>query len=153
MAFITPDELRSVLYSYQINEITEEDNSIALMAIDSAVSEVKSYLNPSAQRKWNDGRLQFDVTKIFNQTGAERDALILEICKDIAAYRICRLSNVDVIYENVRERYRDAIDWLTKVASGEITPNLPVIDKDDDNQSTNKNELFRYGSRRKFRQE
>lgn len=154
MSFLTVDEMRSVMYNYQVDEITESDDSIVLMAIDSAVSEMKSYLNPSNQKQWNDGRPQYDVDAVFNATGDQRDALILELCKDIACYRVCRLSNVDMLYDHVRERYKAAVDWLTKVAGGMVNPNLPTIkpaDPGDGSQSENK--PFRYGSRPKFSHE
>lgn len=151
MEFLPIEEMRSVIYAYQLYEITEQDDTIVLMAIDSAVSEVKSYLNPNNQRKYNDGRPMYDVEKIFEATGTDRNALILEICKDIAVYRVCRLSNVDMLYQHVRERYKDAIDWLTKVAEGLVNPNLPVLSEDDD--AENPRQAFRFGSRPKFNHE
>lgn len=148
--FLTIDEMRSVIYHYQMDEITETDNSIVAMAIDSAVSEMKSYLNPNNQKQWDDGRPLYDVDEIFNATGIDRDALILELCKDIACYRVCRLSNVDMIYDHVKERYQSAIDWLTKVANGVTNPNLPII---PDGGTGSTKLPFRYGSRPKFHHE
>lgn len=153
MAFITVEEMRSVMYHYQMDEITESDNSIVLMAIDSAVSEMKSYLKPSNQKQWNDGRPNFDIEKIFEATGTNRDALILELCKDIACYRVCRLSNVDMIYDHVKERYQAAVDWLTKVANGVVNPNLPIIDDDGTGEDESAKLPFRFGSRPKFKHE
>lgn len=153
--FLEIDELRSVMYSYQLETIIENDNTIAVMAINSAVSEMKSYLNPSNQKQWNDGRPQYDVNKIFSAQAGDRDALIMEICKDIALYRICRLANVDIIHEHVKERYDRAIDWLEKVAglkgAPTLTPDLPTIESDGKAGSTKK--PFRYGSRPKFNHE
>lgn len=153
--FLEIDELRSVMYSYQLETIIENDNTIAVMAINSAVSEMKSYLNPSNQKQWNDGRPQYDVNKIFSAQAGDRDALILELCKDIALYRICRLANVDIIHEHVKERYDRAIDWLEKVAglkgAPTLTPDLPTIESDGETGSTKK--PFRYGSRPKFNHE
>lgn len=153
--FLEIDELRSVMYSYQLETIIENDNTIAVMAINSAVSEMKSYLNPSNQKQWNDGRPMYDVNKIFSAQDGDRDALILELCKDIALYRICRLANVDIIHEHVKERYDRAIDWLEKVAglkgAPTLTPDLPTIESDGEAGSTKK--PFRYGSRPKFNHE
>ncbi len=158
--FLEIDELRSVMYSYQLETIIENDNTIAVMAIESAVSEMKSYLNPSNQKQWQDGRPQYDVDKIFSAQGGDRDALILELCKDIALYRVCRLSNVDIIHEHVKERYDRAIDWLEKVAgvgnhkgTPTITPNLPTIKTDEGETGSSAKKLFRYGSRPKFNHE
>ncbi|NDV45496.1 DUF1320 domain-containing protein [Paludibacter sp. 221] len=154
--FVEIDEMRSVMYSYQMGEITEGDDTIVVMAIKSAVSEIKSYLNPSNQKQWQDGRPLYDVAKIFGAVGDDRDPLILEICKDIACYRVCRLANVDIIHEHVKERYDRAIDWLGKVAgingAPTLTPDLPTIDPDAPGGDANK-KLFRYGSRPKFNHE
>lgn len=153
MSFLTIDEMKSVMYQYQVDEITESDKSIVLMAIDSAVSEMKSYLNPSNKKVYEDGRFLYDIQKIFSATGTDRDALILELCKDIACYRVCRLSNVDLIYDHVKERYQAAIDWLTKVAEGSINPNLPIIKNPTPGEGESKKLPFRYGSRFKFKHE
>lgn len=155
--FLEIDELRSVMYSYQLETIIENDNTIAVMAINSAVSEMKSYLNPSNQRQWSDGRPQYDVNKIFGTQGINRDALILELCKDIALYRICRLANVDIIHEHVKERYDRAIDWLEKViglkGKATLNPNLPTIEPDEGGDNASSKKPFRYGSRPKFNHE
>lgn len=153
--FLTYPELRSVAYGYQLQEITDNQPDIAEMAIAAAVEEMISYLNPSNQRHWRDGRPRYDTNLIFGATGDDRNALVLELCKSIALYYVCRLSNVDIIQENVQDRYDRAIDWLEKVAgvgkyagAPAITPNLPVLevsDTDDD-----KNKPFRSGSRPKF---
>lgn len=158
--FIEIEELRSVMYSYQMDEITEADKSIVLMAINSAVDEMKGYLNPSNQKQWQDGRPQYDVEKIFGATGDDRNALILELCKDIACWRVCRLSNVDMIYQHVKDRYDLAIDWLEKVAgigkykdSPTITPGLPTIPNEGGEEGSTAKKPFRYGSRQKFNHE
>lgn len=155
--FLEIDEMRSVMYNYQMNEITENDDTITVMAIKSAVSEMKSYLNPSNQKQWQDGRPLYDVNKIFGATGNDRDPLILELCKDIACYRVCRLANVDIIHEHVKERYDRAIDWLEKVAglkgAPTLTPDLPTIAPDDEGEAGTSKKPFRYGSRQKFRHE
>lgn len=156
--FITKEEMRSVMYAYQLEEITENDDTIVTMAIASAVAEMKSYLNPSNQKRWDDGRPLYDVNKIFAAEGDARDPLILELCKDIACYRVCRLANVDIIHEHVKERYDRAIDWLSKVAGvGEysnaptLTPDLPTVEPKPDEDSERL--AFRYGSRPKFQHE
>lgn len=156
--FIEVEEMKSVMYRYQMDVITENDNTITAMAIKSAVSEMKSYLNPSNQKQWSDGRPRYDVDKIFGATGDDRDPLLLELCKDIACYRVCRLANVDIIAEHVKERYDRAIEWLSKVAglSGAptLSPDLPTItDSDDEEGGDSTKKLFRYGSRRKFNHE
>ena len=154
--FIEPTELKSAIYDYQVEEITEDNTDIVVMAIATAIEEVKSYLTPNNQARWDDGRSRYDVTAIFAATGTNRNPLILEIVKNIAVYYIIRLSNVDVIHERVKERYDRAIDWLEKVsgtgkAAGapSLNPGLPllVISEADTKPA------FRFESRAKFSHE
>lgn len=159
--FLNESELRSVIYSYQLNEILEisEENDttdIVLMAISAAVEEMKSYLSPNEQGRWNDGRKRYDVAAIFSATEDQRNPLILELCKNIALYYVCRLANVDIIHEKVKEHYDRAIDWLEKVsgtgkAAGApaLSPDLPTLTISEENVSL----PFRFGSKEKFNHE
>ena len=99
--FLSKSDLKSVIYEYQLDQIIEVTTSnttnddIVLMAIGAAVEEMKSYLNPNLQDRWKDGRSRYDVQAIFSATGSARNPLILELCKNIAVYYLCRLSNVE----------------------------------------------------------
>jgi hypothetical protein len=154
--FIQQDELKSAIYDYQLEEITESDPDIVIMAIGAAEEEMKSYLNPNDQVRWDDGRRRFDVNAIFGATGTDRNALILQLCKTITIYHITQLSNVDVLHERIKERYDRAIDWLEKVAgvgkyagAPGINPGLPVIAVAEGEEK----QPFRHGSREKFNHE
>ena len=114
--FLNIDELKTVIYDYQISEIVEDDSTIAEMAIQAAIEEVKSYLCS-----------RYDVEKTFSAEDEKRNPLILEITKDVALWQIIRLSNPDIIHERVKDRYDRAIDWLDKVARGLISPTLPAV--------------------------
>ncbi len=134
--FLQPEELKSALYHYQAAQITENDNDILLWNIDAAVSEVKSYL-----------RTRYDIDEIFNATGKNRNALILEFTKNIAVWNIIRLSNVDIIYQHAKDRYDAAISWLTKVSKGkDVAPDLPLAISNSGEIATK----FRFGSNEKF---
>jgi len=149
--FLEITEMKSVMYGYQMNEITENDDTIVAMAIKAAVSQIKSYLKPSNKKEYDDGRPLYDVDKIFSMAGNDRDPLILELCKDIACYRVCRLANVDIIQTQVIENYDRAIGWLKDVRSGDANADLPLIDSD--NETSVSKIPFRYGSRPKFNHE
>lgn len=112
--FVTEEELRSVAYSYQLEQIVENDVTILHMAINAAVEEARGYLSA----RYN--------AAAFAATGADRNPLLLEIVKDIALWYIIRLSNVDILYEPMKERYDRAVQWLDRVAAGRITPDLPA---------------------------
>ena len=113
--FIEIEELKTVAYSYQIDEITESDDDILIQAILAATEEMKSYLN-----------INFDIATIFDAVGDDRNALLVEYCKNIAMWYIIRLSNVDLIYAQEKERYDRAIAWLRDTAKGTISPDLPI---------------------------
>jgi phage gp36-like protein len=114
MAYLTANEITSVMYQYQLNEITDSDSQIVEQAIAAAVEEMKSYLSQ-----------RYDTHAIFAQAGAGRNALILENTKVITVWNIIRLSNVDAIYDMWRERYDRVIDWLKRAAAEKINPDLP----------------------------
>lgn len=132
--FITPDELKTVMYTYQVSEITENDTDIAQMAIDAAVGEMKGYLR------------RYDTSAIFTATGTDRNPLIMELCKSMAAWYLIRLANVDMLYSQIKERYDRAVAWLTKVADGGLYPELPLITTESGQVQT----TMRTGSQTKF---
>jgi hypothetical protein len=149
--FLTTEELSTVIYEYQLQEITESQPDIPTLAISAAIEEMKSYLNPSSQLRWRDGRPRYDIAAIFGAQGIERNALVLELAKSIALYYVCRLANVDIIQEKVVERYDRAIEWLEKVCgvgkyanAPSISPDLPLLVDQEPPQA------FRFGSREKF---
>jgi phage gp36-like protein len=133
--FIEIEELKSVMYNYQLTQIVENDTDIVVMAISAAMEEIRSYLS-----------VRFDCDAIFAATGTDRNALIVEMMKNIAAWHVVRLSNVDIIYEKLKDRYDRAINWLDRVASGLLVPSLPI--KQDENGGTQTR--FRSGSNPKF---
>jgi hypothetical protein len=82
---------------------------------------------------------------------------VLRLCKRVAAYNICELANVDVIYEHVKERYDNAIKTLEKIAgmndytySRIVVEGLPLLTDDPEQQAT---KPFRMVSRQKFNHE
>jgi phage gp36-like protein len=136
--FIDPAELNTVLYAYQVNQITDSNQDIVLQAIAAAVKEAKSYLTA-----------YFDVDAIFAQTGTDRDPLLMEQVKAIAAYRILQLSNVDYLFSQAKDRYDRVIDWLKQVSKGLIQPDLPRrLDPSDPTTTTAR---FTWGSNQKFK--
>jgi phage gp36-like protein len=114
--FITIEELKTVAYEYQIIDIVEEDETIVEIAIDASIEEIKSYLA---------GR--YDTINVFNKQGSERNRLIVELTKDIALWQIIRLSNPDILFDRVKDRYDRAIDYLNRVAKGLLSPTLPLL--------------------------
>lgn len=135
MAFLTPDELYTHLYEESIETISRQDEAIPLAAIDTAIAEAYGYLGA------------YDREKIFSAEGAERNALLLTLVKDIAVWHfICRC-NAGVEVSMRQSRYECAIAWLQGVQRSEIRPNLPVAeDTDGDGKPDGSVGEFLYGS-------
>ena len=104
----------SAYYDTQIIEICE----------DSAISEMRSYLNKT-----------YDCDAIFSATGNDRHALILMFAIDITVYHIFCQHNPYKIAKIRQDRYDRAIEWLKGVMKGDITidgaPLLPAEELGD----------------------
>jgi hypothetical protein len=168
--FITIEEMKAVLYEYQMNDIVENDDDIVLSGIVAAIEEVRSYLAASNERRYQaDLDKQqytrwkvYDLDAIFNAADSKRNAFILRLCQRIAAYNVCELSNVDVVYNHVKERYEGCIKTLEKIAGMGEYANAqlfisslpsPASSGDEDNGNANEVKPFRAGSRPKFQHE
>lgn len=149
MAFLAAEELKTVAYSYQIQEITGADDEVITSAIATAIAEVAGYLRANNKKEFGDGRLVYDVDAVFEKRDDERDALILQYTKVVALWHLIILCNVDMIYEHIKERYDRVIDFFKKVNKGDITLNLPLLEEPEEN----KRQAFRFGSRTKFNHE
>ena len=167
--FLEIEEMKSVLYQYQMSEIAEGDDEIILDGICAGVEEVRGYFEASnARRETASFSAQqyssykiYDVDAIFNVEGEQRNAFVLRLCKRVAAWNICELSNVDVIYQHVKERYEQTIATLEKIAGmGEfaksqmVISSLPSPEKSPEQEEQQANaKPFRAGSRPKFNHE
>ena len=112
--YVTKEEIKTHLYDYQIDQITNGDDTIVTSAIAAAEGEVKAYL---ANR--------YDTEAIFAQTGTGRSELVAAHVKTIAAYRLLLLCNVDAIYERYQTAYDHSVEFLKRVADGLLSPDLP----------------------------
>ena len=118
--FCQTEELKTVAYTYQIDQITMEDETIVITAIETAMEEVRSYLSH-----------RYDMHKAFAAKGGDRNPQLLHMVKVIALYHIVQLSNVDMLYDRVKADYDAAITFLNRCADGKLNPSLPPIVSDD----------------------
>ncbi|MGB0869483.1 MAG: phage protein Gp36 family protein [Flavobacteriales bacterium] len=149
--FATKEDLKNNIYQYQVNQITQGDDSIVLQALETAIDEVRSYLEPNEKREFLDGRFRYDVSAIFSATGNNRNALILNHVITIAKWYIIDLSNVDILYDKAKERYDRAIEWLMKLAKGDV--NLSSLPQISVSETVDNEKPFSMGSRPKFNHE
>ena len=132
--FIEISELSTVAAEYKVEEITDYDSSIAQQCILAAVKRVRRLLS---------GR--YDVDSIFTATGEERDAELVEICKNIALWFLVRRCNVDILYNRVKETYDRDMAYLRELKEGSIPSDLPL--RETGGQPVG---VFRSGSNHKF---
>ncbi len=132
--FLEVSELSNNLYGHVIDNITLNDPQVSEQAIAAAIGEMKSYL------------AAYDADAIFSATGSARNPLILENTKVIAVWNILKLSSAETLYDVWRERYDRVVNFMTKVAEGTITPDLPVRTGSDGEIAIR----MRMGSNQKF---
>ncbi len=162
--------MKTVLYNYQMEEIAEGDTGIIAEGIEAAIQEVKAYFQAANNRRNNGSNSKqqyqnwnmYDIEAIFSVEGSERNAFVLRLCKTVAAWNICELSNVDIIYDHVKERYENAVRTLERIAGYGDSEHIPLIVSGlptlgNDNSETGEGNdrdseqlPFRFGSRPKF---
>lgn len=74
---------------------------------------------------------RYDVQKIFSATGEERDAELVEICKNIALWFLIRRCNVDILYSRVKETYDRDMAYLKELMKGDIPSGLPLREQEE----------------------
>lgn len=118
--YISPEELQTHLYERNIKLITEQNEYITQASIDTAVFMVKSYLTN-----------RYDTKKIFSAEGEDRHPLILDLVKTIAAYKLVSLANPQILGEKYYTAYQEAKEYLTQIAQGILSPDLPTRELED----------------------
>lgn len=132
--FLEVRELETVITRYKLEEITDYDDRMAQQCILAAIKRVRRFLS---------GR--YDVDAIFSAVGEERDAELLEICKNIALWFLIRRCNVDILYNRVKETYDRDMAYLKELKDGSIPSDLPL--RETNGQPVG---VFRSGSNPKF---
>lgn len=153
MAFLTIEEMGTVIYDYQVEQISGGDDTVMPLAIAAAIDEVRGYLTSNSKKAWQDGRPLYDAEAIFNAVNSDRSAFILQIVKSVAKYHFIELCNADVLYERAQKNYDRSIAKLKDLASGMLTiSSLPLL---DENTEIPEDETlpYRSGSRLKFNHE
>jgi phage gp36-like protein len=130
--FLTIPELSSHLYGEVVSEISRADNDLPQAAIDAAIAECASYLTA------------YDVEAIFAAEGADRNAILVLYCKDIAVWHYIQLANPGVEMELRELRYNNAIRFLKDIQAGKANPSLPTVDPAE--EGTAGNSFLSYGS-------
>lgn len=104
------EDLKSHLYTEQIDVISRNDATLIDSAIAAAVQEAKGYLS------------RYDITTLFAKEDTERDATLLMYLKDMATWHFITLANANADLEHRRDRYKDALSWLKEIQASRVVP-------------------------------
>lgn len=151
--FLDKEELKTHLYDYQLEQITEGDDTIIEMAIAAAIEEAESYIRQNNKADVNDGRSKYDVDAVFATTGTQRSPMLLQIVKTLAVWHIVQLCNADMVYDKVKDRYDRAVTWLKDVSRGNITAKLPLLVVPEPSITDQSMNPWRMGGSAKFNHE
>ncbi|MDD3079105.1 MAG: DUF1320 family protein [Paludibacter sp.] len=108
MAFLTKDELNTVVDLNLIDAITDVNDDIVNDIIDESIDKMKGFLSR-----------YYDIDTIFNAEGTARKKSIVKRLKDIVIYEIYERHTLETNAVAAR-RYAEAIDWLEKSYTGEL---------------------------------
>ena len=102
---ILPADLKTHIFATIVNEITRSDSTITETAIGEAIAEIKAYLS------------RYDLIAMFGSEADDaaatyQDKYLNSLVKDITVWRIIKLGNPNMLYENVRQHYEDHIKTL-----------------------------------------
>ena len=115
MAFLNPEEIKTVADQAIVNIIVNDDTDIITIIIDESIDKMKSYLSR-----------HYDTDSIFAAEGAARKLSIVKRLKDIVIYEIYERHTREPNAVAAR-RYAEAMDWLEKMNTGELGDHtLPV---------------------------
>lgn len=116
MIYLTADDLSQQIKQDQLDILTGSTTALQDKAEITAMSEMESYL-----------RQRYDVIVLWALTEDERPGIIVTYLVDIALYHLHSRINPRKIPDLRMDRYDNAIDWLKRVARGELSPNLPLL--------------------------
>jgi len=112
--FIGKADLYIAILEDELEEIVRGDDTIVASAMHSAEAEMRTYLFDS-----------FDVDVIFAKKGAERHALLVNLCADIAIYLLVARLQAGQYVDDRKARYDRAVSWLKMSAKTELYNDLP----------------------------
>lgn len=122
--FIEQTDILKSIKPEELLEITRGDSAVINFGIDTAISEIKSYL-----------RTKFDTDIIFSSQGTERNALLVDFAVDMAIYIIVASALPEQDLEDRRARYKRAIAWLKDARDGNLSPDLPLRQINNNNET------------------
>ena len=118
--YLTKGELKTVAPITVIDAITDTDEGVVNEIVEENIEIIKSFLST------------YDVQTIFSQRGDARHKIVLKYLKDMVVHDIYTIHTRSQVNESLRDRYQDAMTWLEKISRGQLSPELPRLDRDED---------------------
>lgn len=125
MALLTQDDFKTHIYPEVVSLISRADDTILDSAISAAESKAKSYLD------------KYNIDQLFSASGDNRKSDLVEICKDLACWHFCKLSNANINLAFFKELHDDAVRWLKDIQAGRSVPHgWPAATNSDGTKET-----------------
>jgi hypothetical protein len=106
--YLTKDDLTTHIYAELITEIVRGNDALTDKAIKAAIAEAKSYLR------------KYDLEQLFSD--AVDDENLKDKVKDMACWKLVKLSNPNIDMNLFKTLYDDAISWLRDIMKGQADP-------------------------------
>lgn len=134
LAFLITDDLKTSIYQKFIDESTADYAERIEQFEKQRIAYIKSKLSK-----------RYDVSDIFNQTGSDRDDLIVKYLADMVIYDMVRTNAARKVPENFGDKYDEAVEWLNDLRDGNENPeSLPLLSSDSSTllHGSGRNESF-----------
>ncbi len=112
--YLTQTGYRIVTDPRSLDIFQQYDSEIRERAETEAIEEIAGYL-----------RARYNTDLIFSQTAEQRNPKLVALTIDIVLYNLATWLPGKMALDIRLERYERAMEYLTKVAKGQITLNLP----------------------------
>jgi len=134
MIYLTDNDIKKQCTNADLDVLAQSDANTKDLSEQSAISFFRGYLK------------RYDVDAIFTNTSI-RDAALVMFLVDYFLY-ILYAAQPDRLIPDIRVRRRDeAVTWLEGVQKGNISPDLPTVDTEEE---TDINNPFKWGSNTKI---
>ncbi len=129
--FLTLDDYRSVCDSYEYEQIS--GNSEARQSAEiAALEQIASYL-----------RSRYDIARAFESVGDDRNPMLVQCAVNIALWLMVHRLPQNMGHERRECLYNDSVKWLRDVQASKASPDLPIYQSDDGEDTRNP---VRFGS-------
>lgn len=130
--FLEDKDYKVVCTDEVLDIITQSDPENRIRAELSAQEEAEGYL-----------RSRYDTCRAFAQQGADRNPMLVRVVISIALYYLGQSLPQYMGDEQREAMYNNAIAWLKDVQSGKATPDLPLYQSEEGEDTQNP---VRFGS-------